>query len=253
MFFVFFIIIILVFIPTLILIWIGVRGLAFDSSKRKGVIGEVQVSNILRQLPDEYFLFDDVYLSLKGRSIQIDHIVVSKYGVFVIETKNYTGWIYGTVDAQEWTKNVYGEKYKFYNPLKQNYFHLKSLQSLLNLPDYMLKSFVVFLDEAHLKVQHKNLVYSSELVDKILSYRAIILSPEQVNSCVEILSVSNVIDKKYREEHLHSIHNEIYFKDHLVKSGVCPRCRGFLVIRKGANREFLGCSNYPKCKYSRSL
>lgn len=251
MFFVLFIIIIL--IPILIFIGIGGCSRLFNPSKIKGTIGESKVSNMLKCLPDEYFLFDDVYLSIKGRSIQIDHIVISKYGVFVIETKNYTGWIYGAEDAQEWTKNVFGVKYKFYNPLKQNFFHLKSLQSLLDIPDYTLKSFVVFLDAAHLKVRHKDLIYLSELVCKILSYRTILLSPEQVNRCLEILSLSNVVDETFRKEHLYSLQNEMYFKEYLVRSGVCPRCRSFLVIRSGKNGDFLGCSNYPKCKFTKNL
>ena len=225
----------------------------FNSAKYKGRVGEKIVTNILSKLPNEYFQFDDVYLELNGRSVQIDHVVISKYGVFVIETKNYKGWIYGSETATYWTKNMFGEKFMFYNPLKQNFFHSKSLQTLLNLPDYIVKSFVVFLDKAELKVYHENLIYASELKNKILSYKAIVLSDEQVNQCVQILSTQNIVDSTYRKEHVANIYNEMYLKEHLAKSGICPRCRGFLVERRGRNGMFLGCSNYPKCRFVKNL
>lgn len=60
---------------------------------------------------------------------QIDHIVVSIHGIFVIETKNYKGWIYGNSNNEYWTQNIYGNKYSLYNPLLQNKNHIKSLLS----------------------------------------------------------------------------------------------------------------------------
>lgn len=44
---------------------------------------------------------------------QIDHIYISKFGIFVVETKNYKGWIYGKTHDKEWTKNVYGKNTLF--------------------------------------------------------------------------------------------------------------------------------------------
>ncbi|MFT4363798.1 topoisomerase DNA-binding C4 zinc finger domain-containing protein [Staphylococcus aureus] len=33
----------------------------------------------------------------------------------------------------------------------------------------------------------------------------------------------------------------------------CPRCNHELVVRTSKNGQFLGCSNYPNCKYTRNI
>ena len=81
-------------------IWIILR---LNSTKRLGKRGERNVNFNLRFLPNEYHLFNDVYICFNDRSVQIDHIVVSKYGIFVIETKNIKGWIFGTDTSEYWT------------------------------------------------------------------------------------------------------------------------------------------------------
>ena len=59
---------------------------------------------------------------------QVDHVLITTRGIFVIEVKNYNSWIYGNKFDREWTQNSYGKKWKFYNPLRQNYGHLKAIQ-----------------------------------------------------------------------------------------------------------------------------
>ena len=81
-----------------------------NRAKIIGNIGEKKVSLRLHLLQDEYKIFDDVYLDINGCSVQIDHVVVSKYGVFIIETKNIKGWIFGTDKSEYWIKNMYGKK-----------------------------------------------------------------------------------------------------------------------------------------------
>lgn len=70
----------------------------------KGKVGEEWVHNILMELPDEYYVMDDVVLRTEKGTTQIDHIVISKYAVFVIETKNYSGEIFGDDNNKEWTQ-----------------------------------------------------------------------------------------------------------------------------------------------------
>ncbi len=97
----------------------------------KGKISEKMVHHKLKQLPDEYHVINNALFSSNGRSTQIDHIVVSPYGVFVIETKGYKGWIFGSENAEYWTQNIYGHKTQFYNPIRQNEGHVKFLSYLL--------------------------------------------------------------------------------------------------------------------------
>ena len=98
----------------------------------KGWFGETAVAVILSRLnPEEYQTINDVIVKTKRGTSQIDHVVISLYGIFVIETKNYKGWITGTDYSEQWTKNMYGKKYKFRNPIIQNYGHVKALEEVL--------------------------------------------------------------------------------------------------------------------------
>lgn len=74
----------------------------------------------MRKLGKDYIVINNLKLNTKGTISQIDHLVVSNYGIFVIETKNYKGWILGNEDSQNWTQVIYKYKNKFYNPVLQN-------------------------------------------------------------------------------------------------------------------------------------
>ena len=132
--------------------------LRLNQANIRGRRGERRISLRLFSLPSEYHVFNDVYIEAQGRSVQIDHIVVSRYGIFVIETKNYTGWIYGNDKSEFWIKNMYGNKYRFRNPLKQNYSHVKSLQALLGVPESKFIPIIVFLNGATLKCDTAGIV-----------------------------------------------------------------------------------------------
>lgn len=75
----------------------------YNSPKQKGKRGEAYIHNVLMQLSDEYTIIDDVILLTEHGTTQIDHVVVSKYGIIAIETKNYRGEIYGDDNRKEWT------------------------------------------------------------------------------------------------------------------------------------------------------
>ena len=97
-------------------------------------IGEVLVRKALtNNLPKEsWHLLNNVTLKIDNGTTQIDHVLVSRLGVFVIETKHYKGWIFGDEKSREWTQVIWGRKYRFQNPLHQNYRHLKAVQALLD-------------------------------------------------------------------------------------------------------------------------
>ena len=106
----------------LLLVILGFIFLVKKIPEIRGHIEEKKVSAFLATLPSyEYKIFNDILLATESGTTQIDHIVVSRFGIFVIETKNYRGWITGNENGSEWTKNVYGNKYRFANPFRQNY------------------------------------------------------------------------------------------------------------------------------------
>ncbi len=134
-------------LPAILLITI------LKSSWFKGKAGEFWVNTNVNMHLDEqaYRLIKNVTLPVDGGSTQIDDIIVSIYGVFVIETKNMKGWIFGGEHQRTWTQKLFKESYKFQNPLFQNYKHTQTLKSLLHLSDEQIHSVVAFTGESSFK------------------------------------------------------------------------------------------------------
>ena len=143
--------------------------------KIKGIIGEKAVAATLSGLPEQqYKILNDVMLKTDYGTTQIDHIVVSVYGIFVIETKNYKGWITGSEYADTWTKNMYGKKYTFRNPLKQNYAHVKALEEKTGLTEDNFIPIVAFSSDSDIKVKTKTpVIYIGQLKWVIKKYKDI--------------------------------------------------------------------------------
>lgn len=225
---------------------------SFIRPKIQGWFGEKTVSAILAALPEEYKSINDVLLRQKnGRTTQIDHIVASPYGLFVIETKNYKGFITGSENGEKWTKN---KKFSFLNPIRQNYGHIKALSELLDLPEDVFISIVVFSVEANVKVKtEKHLVYTVNLRKTIRSYQQRKFNDEQIEAFVQTIQNANVDSNETRKEHVESISQKLRERNHMIERKICPKCQNTLVERNGKYGKFLGCSQYPKCRFTAKL
>lgn len=154
------------------------------SAKVKGRVGEaiVSVGGLKRLDPKVYRVFNDLVLPRpdgKGTT-QIDHVVVSVFGVFVIETKNYAGWIFGDENARFWTQTIYGKKSRFQNPLHQNALHVRALAQETGLPASAFHNLVFFIGEATLKTALPPQVMTRGLVSHIRSHQAVLLTADEV-------------------------------------------------------------------------
>ena len=113
----------------------------------KGWIGEKKTEyKLLFSLDsDVYTVYHNIIIPSRNGTTQIDHVIISPFGLFVVETKNLKGWIYGTETQSTWTQVVYQSKYKFQNPLRQSYRHKKVLSKHLRIKEsyiYQVVSFV---------------------------------------------------------------------------------------------------------------
>lgn len=216
----------------------------------KGAFGETIVSGLLSRLPkDQYTVLHNVMLKTERGTSQVDHVVVSIYGIFVIEVKNYAGWITGTENSSQWTQTIYKKKNHFMNPIHQNYGHVKAIEALLQDPSIPIYPIVTFAGDVKLKisVQKAKVVKYGYLTDTIkeLSTEKV-LDENRMNEIVQLLQTSNVDSISNRKAHVEAI-NE---KKETIKAGICPRCGGELIERNGKYGKFVGCSNYPKCRYT---
>ena len=119
----------------------------------KRVVGELMVRHTLhRTLPASYYtILHDVMLETDRGATQIDHLVVSPYGIFVIETRHMPGWIVGSERDAQWTRTFFRSKTRFQNPLRQNAGHIKVLQQLFGLDASKFYSLVVYTGNVRFK------------------------------------------------------------------------------------------------------
>ena len=236
--------VVLVFV---ILVFI-LTGLIFPS---KGMMGERTVARKLNRLPrDKYKVINNLLIKNYGHSTQIDHVIVSQYGIFVVETKNYKGLIYGGYNNDCWTQNIYGNKYELYNPIIQNNGHIKALIRLLK--DYnngVFVSIIAFSKRARLRVDYEEVIYWNKINRFIKSYNQECLSTEDVYKIYNVLLSENKTSRKNTRDHVRSTQKNIIRKKRTISKGYCPICGGTLVLRDGKYGWFYGCQNFPRCKY----
>ena len=162
---------------------------ALKTPKVKGMIGELFVKlSAKTQLPEDiYHPIHNVTLPTADGTTQIDHIFVSKYGVFVVETKNMKGWIFGSVKQASWTQQIYRVKNKFQNPLRQNYKHVKTLEAALDIPSDTIKSIVAFTGASTFKTSMPaNVTQGTGYIHYIKSFSdKEILNESQIQSVIK--------------------------------------------------------------------
>jgi len=222
-------------------------------AKIKGIIGEKTIAAFLTRLdPTKYMVINDLMLKTEGKTSQIDHVVISNYGIFVIETKNYKGWILGDEHGESWTQVIYKRKEKFYNPIRQNYGHVQALKQ--NLPEYQEINFIpiiVFSINAELKVKTATkVIYSVNLLKTIREHTVETLTDQQKEAIYSKLVRLNIGGKEVRTQHVEGIHKKKAEVAKQIGINRCPKCDGELTLRKGKNGDFKGCSNYPKCRFT---
>lgn len=172
--------------------------------------GEQKVVNtITRELDHKnYFIFNNIILKLKNNSTsQIDHIIVSKYGIFVIESKDLNGTILGDKDRLNWTQLFPGgNKFLFQNPIKQNQYHVTALKQFISYPEQIFNNIVVFTGNANILTEKiENILQLDKLTDYIKKFNQIKLSDNQVQFAVGKLSYICQTNTITENEHISNV------------------------------------------------
>ncbi len=157
--------------------------------REKGKQGELKTKSLITStLPEEkYYLINDVTFPRTLGTTQIDHILVSPYGVFVIETKNMSGWIFGKEEDRKWTQTFKNKKrYSFNNPLRQVNYHANSVASLINIYRDKIFPIVVFAGESEFKTDiPDNVKHTYDFISYIRSKQSIILSERDIKRIIK--------------------------------------------------------------------
>lgn len=242
--------------------WKGKRGEELSARELKftrfcGIEGEI-LRNVY--IPKE-----------NGETSEIDLLFITNRGIFVIESKNYSGWIFGDEKSTFWTVMLPNkEKNRFYNPIKQNKSHIFWLHQYLQA-DVPLFSIIVFSNRCTLKkltvestdvtVIQREQLYTT--VKKTYNSASDYFNKETLDYMKSKLRALTEVDKTIKDAHIKDIKQKYsspnQMTDHSICNSngekVCPRCGSILVVRTAktgpnAGKQFYGCSRYPECRFT---
>ncbi len=180
---------------------------------------ELRVAHKLDCLnPINYRILNDLLIPSGGNlnTTQIDHVVISKFGIFCIETKSKRGWISGKVNNKYWLQTYYYSKEEFFNPILQNFCHTDALRRILTpyFKNLRIIPLVVFSHADRVSIHGAyNVIKIDELYKKIRSFKREILTEEEMDSIEAILNRVNMDDPKQHIIHSESVERYIKSKE----------------------------------------
>lgn len=249
----------------------------FSSPAYKGKAGEASLRQALECVEGHKCILQNCYIpSQRGGSTEIDLLMVHETGIYVFEVKNYTGWIFGDENQEQWLETFPGgkngpQRYYFLNPMIQNEHHLRCLKQLLHADTIPCYSYIVFGNSCVLKTPDLNrgphrVVQQREVLKWLRSEISCAehrLAPAEVDAIGNLLGRYENASPEQKAAHQQRIQWE-YSGQFDVRniqeygSPLCPWCGAPLVLRvaktgKRAGHQFWGCSHYPKCRFTRDL
>ena len=220
----------------------------------KGWLGEKKTTFKMWLSLDKhiYNRFHNIIIPATNGTTQIDHLLVSPYGLFIVETKNKSGWIFGSENQAKWTQTLHGKKYSFQNPLRQTYRQKKVLAEFLPIEETHIHTVVFFVGDCKFKTQLPSNVLNSGLGKYIKRFVNQVLSQNEINRITTKLEQHTSESVLTNRDHVRSL------RERHSSNTACPKCGGNLKLRtakKGtkAGSQFLGCENYPKCRFTRNV
>lgn len=227
--------------------------LKLKSPQYKGKCGEEIVKKQLENMSGYKYIINNIMINDNGKSRQIDHIAITEHGVFVIETKNYAGTIYGREKSTEWKQYLNQKCFNFKNPIHQNYGHTEIVKKVLEDDTDKIYSIVVFTRRCRLKVYVQSTVLYDNQLNTFIKSKEKVLNYIEIDNIYKTIMENRITDQESIKNHNYNVKHYIEYKNNIVSTGKCPRCNGNLIKRQGKSGEFHGCSNYPKCKYTKNI
>ena len=163
----------------------------YETMTDPGRKGEYLTFRCLKGLGEEHKLLTNVYVPKEdGTTPEIDLIMITATGIYVFESKNYSGWIFGDENTKFWTQSLKGgKKYRFYNPIWQNKKHISALQKHLRLGNDVFHSYIIlsercelkkmFVHSPKVKVMNRNVLFRE--IEDDMTYLPEVLSIWEIN------------------------------------------------------------------------
>ena len=224
----------------------------------KGHIGELLVRLFAHWQLDQhsYRRLHNLTLNTPDGTTQIDHVFLSPYGIFVLETKNMSGWIFGSENQAQWAQKFSKHSFKFQNPLRQNYKHLKALEATLGVNPEHLHSVITFVGGSSFKTaMPANVTQGIGFIRYIQSFQLPVFSTAEVDAMLHALQTGRrAPNLATHREHVQNLKR----RSNPTAERQCPKCGSALLIRTlksgaKAGQQFWGCSEFPRCRTVQSL
>lgn len=181
----------------------------------KGSYGEFLSYAYLEDLKGFSKTLVNLYIPRENTTTEIDLVFLHETGIYVIESKNYIGWIYGNDNHKQWTQTFKnGSKYKFYNPIFQNNMHIKYLKKLLpSINEGHFNSIIVFSERCTLKKIIRNIneipvIKRNKLfktIKEISEKKETVFSKEEIKNIYKILKKYSNVSESVKNEHIENI------------------------------------------------
>lgn len=183
----------------------------------KGLWGEFLIFIELEKIEGYKRIVSNIYLDKGNDKTEVDLIMVNRYGIYVFESKNYSGKIYGNDKNKNWVQYVRGRKYKFYNPVSQNNIHINALLKTLDIADSeLVHSYIVFGNKSDLRKisiarPHVTLLQTKDLLNDIAvkqENQSKNITVDEINQIYEKLRKYAFADEKTKEKHIANINRK---------------------------------------------
>lgn len=193
----------------------------FDAGK----YGENLTFKVLQNLNDyNAGILSNIYLlkNSKGETTEIDIVMIRSSGIYVFESKNYSGWIFGSTKDRTWTQTLPGrraQKHSFLNPIHQNNLHIRCLKEYLNINESSnipIYSIIVFSERCTFKrvnvqdsgayvIKRNDLKYIMQQIHSAQNIQQ--LSPAQIDEYYQKLLLCTNVSNEVKEKHIQDIRN----------------------------------------------
>lgn len=173
-------------------------------SQRKGELGEYKIEVQLAQLPSAFKVISNILFKTEQGLEQIDHLVLSPYGIFIFEVENLAGLIVGEEEDEKWHQAITWRVKSFSNPLFENQAHLEALKKQVELDEnWPIYSYVTFSRRGELKVISGSVFYDTDIIAVLYkrAEQAEVLSEKEIVSLYDEIKQIDILDINIRNEY----------------------------------------------------
>lgn len=239
----------------------------FDLNEFTGNIGEQLAKYYSRYITDAYVLHDILIDGAEDMTSQIDLILVGSKGIYVVEVKNYSdAYVYGDGKKSKWYYYLSKNKYEIYSPLMQNKKHIRYLKKFLKefgeIPFFSIVLIIckdIKLSNINENKDEMTTVVCTSLPAMKRGMKFLTENREHVIDANKKKQIYDfIVENQHKGKLERFVHKEKVIeknrkREELIDQKICPYCKTKLILRKGKYGDFYGCSNYPKCKFTKNI